>query len=116
MPVHIPFLKMRVPELESLAKPQRQEILARCAEDPSMRALVKQHMILTRVGQAILAIGLIAYFILSRTGIDWRIIVFVQVGAMVLSVACIAGSVLLYHHRTSRQLRLLVRATLGREG
>jgi hypothetical protein len=116
MRVRIPFLKMHVPELESLPEPQRREVLARCAEAPSMRALVKQHTILTRVGQAILAIGLIAYFILSRTGIDWRIIVSVQVGAMVISVACIAGSVLLYHRRASRQLRLLVRATLGREG
>src|SRR4051794_28424512 len=57
MQARIPFLKMHVPELESLPKPQRQEVLAQCAEDPSMRALAKQHMILTRMGQAILRSG-----------------------------------------------------------
>ena len=115
MQVRIPFLKMHMPELESLPEPRRQEVLARCAADPSMQALAKRHAILVRIGPAILVIGLIAYLVLSRTEVDPRIITVVQVGAMIISVAWIAGSVLLYHRRSSRQLRLLVRAALGKE-
>ena len=115
MQVRIPFLMTHVPELASLPEPRRQEVLARCVSDPSMRALAKRHMMLMRLGWAVLPIALIAYLLLSLTGADPRIIGVVLVGGMVAAVGVIVA-LLLYHRRSSRQLRVLVQAAVATEG
>ena len=73
-------------------------------------------MTLVRLGWAVLPVALIAYLILSRTGIDPRLIGFVLVGGIVTSVAVMVGLLLLYHRRSSRQLRVLVQAAVTAEG
>ena len=116
MQVRIPFLKTHLPELASLPEPLRQEIIARCAKDPSMQTLAKRQVLLMRVGWGVLPLALIAYLVLSRTNVDPRIISVILVGGMVMSVALMVGSVLLYHRRASRRLRILVQATIETEG
>ena len=116
MQVRIPFLKTQVPELASLAEPRRQEVLARCVSDPSMQALAKRHMTLMRLGWAVLPVALVAYLMVWRTGIEPHIISVVLIGAMVTAVVVMVGSVLLYHRRSSRQLRMLVQAAVAAEG
>ena len=115
MQAHFPFLKTHLPELASLPEPRRREVLARCLDDPSMQALAKRQMTLMRLGWAVLPIALITYLVLSRTGVDARIIGAVLVGGMVVAVAVMVSSVLLYHRRSSRQLRVLIRAAVGTE-
>ena len=112
MQVCIPFLKTHLPELASLPEPQRREILARCADHPSMHALAKRHMTLMRVGWAILPIGVIIYFVLSRGNVDPWIVTFTLVGTMAAAVAWMVGSLLRYHRRSSRQLRSLIQAAV----
>ena len=116
MQIRIPFLKTHVPELALLPEPQRQEVLARCVNDPSMQTLAKRYMTLMRLGWAVLPVALVAYLVLSRTGIDPRIISVVLIGGMVTAVVVMVGSVLLYHRRSSRQLRMLVQAAVATEG
>ena len=116
MRVRIPFLKTHVPELASLPEPQRQEVLARCVNDPSMHALAKRHMTLMRLGRAVLPVALIAYLVLSRTGIDPKTVFWFLACAMVTAVVVMVGSVLIYHRRSSRQLRALVQAAFRTEG
>jgi len=116
MQVRIPFTKTHLPELEALPEQRWREVLARCADDPSLKALAKRHILLMRLGWAVLPLGLIVYFVLSRTSVDPRILGAVLVGAMVTSIGVIVGSVFFYHRRASRQLRLLIQAAVGTSG
>jgi hypothetical protein len=77
-----------------------------------MHALAKRHMTLMRLGWAVLPVALIACLVLSRTGADPRLLGVVLVGGMVTAVVVMAGSVLLYRRRSSRQLRALIQAAV----
>ena len=117
MQVHtIPFLKIYLPELASLPETRRQEVLARCVNDPSMQALAKRHIKLVRLGLLMLPVALIAFLVLSRTEVEARIISVVVIGAMLTPLVVMVGSLLLYHRRSSRQLRVLVQAAVGTAG
>jgi hypothetical protein len=113
MHLRLPFLKTPLPELASLPEPRRQELLARCLDDLSMQALAGRHMRFMRLGWAILPLALVTYLILWRTGADSRILIGVLVGGIVSAMLVMVGSVLLYHRRSSRQLRALVQAEVG---
>ncbi|HEY7116973.1 MAG TPA: hypothetical protein VH475_10325, partial [Tepidisphaeraceae bacterium] len=102
------------PELTPLPQARRQEILARCADDPTMRSIARRHVMLMRAGWAILPVGLIASLVLWRAGADPRVMIGVLVAAPCTAIAWIAGSVLRYHCRSSAQLRSLVRAAVAR--
>jgi 1,4-dihydroxy-2-naphthoate octaprenyltransferase len=111
MQVRIPFLKISVPELESLPMSRQEEILAH----PSMSQLAKRHMMLMRLGWAFLPIGLVAFLVLSHTDIDPRIISYIFLGSMAASVTWMVGAVILYHFRSSRQLHSLALSTFPKE-
>src|SRR4051812_15719085 len=113
MHLRLPFLKTHLPELESLPEPRRQDLLARCLDDLSMQALARRHMRFMRLGWAILPLALVTYLILWRTGAEARILIGVLVGGIVSAMLVMVGSVLLYHRRSSRQLRVLVQAEVG---
>src|SRR3954471_10875583 len=113
MQVRIPFLKTHVPELESIPEPRRKEVIARCANDPSMQALAKRQLRLARLGLAVLPVALIAYLVVSRTRADPRVGTVILIGGMITSVVVMVGAVLLYHRRASHQLRVLVQAAIG---
>lgn len=116
MQIRIPFSKTHLPELASLSAERRQEVFARCLNDPSMQALAKRHMMLMRLGWAVLPVALIASMALSHTSVDPRIIGVVLVGGMLLAVVVMVGSVLRYHRQSSRQLRTLVQEAVSTEG
>ena len=81
-----------------------------------MRALRKRCTTLARLGWAVLPIGLIVYLVLTRTAVDLKVIFWFLAGAMATSVTVMVGSLLLYHRRSSHQLRLLVQAAVASAG
>ena len=99
MQVRLPILMTHIPELAALPEPRRQEVLDRCANDPSMQVLRKRCTMLVRLGWAVLPVGLIAYLVLTRTAINPKIIFWFLVVAMVTSVTVMVGSLLLYCRR-----------------
>ena len=56
----------------------------------------------------------VGYLVLSS--VDPRIISVVLVGGMLTAIVGMVGSLLSYHRRASRRLRLLIQAAVGTEG
>jgi hypothetical protein len=81
-----------------------------------MHAFARRQILFMRLGGAVLPVALIAYLVLSRTSVDPRIISVILVGGMLVAVTMMVGSVLLYHRRASRQLRILLQAAIETEG
>ena len=116
MQIRIPSLTTRLPELERMPGAQRKAILARCLDDPTMRALAKRQLLIARIGWAILPAGIVAYLILSSIRVYGRIICLILVTAMVSAIAIMVASVFLHHRWSSRRLRALVQAATEENG
>ena len=113
MVVHIPFLKADLPELQAIPEPQRREVVARCNDDPLMRAIARRHMWMMRAGWFLLLAGLLASLVLRGRGVRPELTITILLGAMGAAVIWTVVTLVVHHRRSVRQLRALLAGASG---
>ena len=113
MIVRVPFLRTDLPELRAIPEPQRQKLFARCADDPSMRALARRHLWMMRAGWLLLLAGLLVSLLLHWRGVDPSITIPILLGAMTAAVIWTVVTLVLHHRRSVRQPRSLLAGASG---
>jgi hypothetical protein len=104
----IPFLKTRTPEFVAMPAAARAEFLARCNDDPSMKALARWHMNLMRIGWGFLGAAVGAYFVFGGAQAGFGFAGVVLASTIVIAILWVPLSIVLYHRRATRQLRRLL--------